>query len=78
MSRLIFALFTMPLLLIETSWSSERSLTPWVIVNFFSYPLIVAASIAVHEAGHAVVARSLGISVLAEATASLAGLQRAS
>lgn len=63
MARLIFSLFLMPVLLLETSVFSSAHATPWLIVNALAYPPIIAASIALHEAGHAAVARLLGLRV---------------
>jgi hypothetical protein len=61
---MIFGLFVTPLLLAETSFFSDQRPTPWVVVNVLSYPLIITASIALHELGHAAAARTLGLRVL--------------
>jgi Zn-dependent protease len=64
MVGLIFGLFVVPLLLVETAVARGQPFAPWVIGNVLVYPLLVLASIAVHESGHAVVARALGLRVL--------------
>jgi Flp pilus assembly protein TadD/Zn-dependent protease len=64
MSRLIFGLFAPPLLLLEIAVLRGHPLTAWVLVNAAVFPLILAFSIVLHEAGHAIAARLLGLEVL--------------
>jgi Flp pilus assembly protein TadD/Zn-dependent protease len=63
MSRLIFGLFAPPLLLLEIAVLRGHPLTAWVLVNAAVFPLILAFSMALHEAGHAITARLLGLEV---------------
>jgi Zn-dependent protease/Flp pilus assembly protein TadD len=63
MGRLIFGLFTPPLLLLEIAVLRGHPLTAWVLVNAAVFPLILAVSIVLHEAGHAIAARLLGLKV---------------
>ncbi|MDC0713144.1 M50 family metallopeptidase [Stigmatella sp. ncwal1] len=63
MGRLIFGLFAPPLLLLEIAVLRGHPLTAWVLVNTAVFPLILAVSIALHEAGHAIAARLLGLEV---------------
>ncbi|MFL5349321.1 MAG: hypothetical protein ACJ8AT_31355 [Hyalangium sp.] len=58
MGRLIFGLFTPPILLLEIAILRGHPLTAWVLVNGAVFPLLLAVSIVVHEAGHALVARA--------------------
>ena len=63
MGRLLFGLFAPPLLLVEIAVLRGQPLTAWVLVNAAVFPLILALSIALHEAGHAITARLLGLEV---------------
>jgi len=65
MFRLLFGLVAMPLVLCELAVIRHgSSFTPWAIANVAIYPLIVLASIALHEAGHALAGRAVGLDVL--------------
>jgi hypothetical protein len=65
MIRIVFALIAVPLLLLETAFLGRPhpTLSPWAIANVAIYPLITLASVALHEGGHALVARLLGLDV---------------
>jgi Zn-dependent protease/Flp pilus assembly protein TadD len=63
MGKLIFGLFMPPLLLLEIAVLRGHPLTVWVLVNAAVFPLILAVSIVLHEAGHAIAARLLGLEV---------------
>lgn len=63
MGRLIFGLFSLPVLLLEIAFLRGHPLTGWVLVNGAVFPLLFAVSIALHEAGHALAARLLGLQV---------------
>lgn len=61
---MIFGLVITPVALIETAMVRGQAITVAAIANILIYPLLVMGSIAVHEAGHAVVARAVGLHVL--------------
>ena len=65
MWRLLASLVAFPVLLVTYGWltSPEGTLTGWAVVNVLLYPPIVVTSIALHEGGHALVARLLGLRV---------------
>ncbi len=63
MGRLIFGLFTPPILLLEIALLRRQPLSAWVLVNGAVFPLLLALSIVLHEAGHALAARLLGLEV---------------
>src|SRR5260221_10325011 len=64
MFGLISTLVMMPILLIETAMLRHQHITVAALGNVVLYPLLVMVSIAVHEAGHAVVAHAVGLRVL--------------
>jgi Zn-dependent protease len=64
MFGLICGLVAMPVLLLETAVLRQQSITIASIGNLLIYPLLVMASIVLHEAGHALVARAVGLRVL--------------
>ncbi len=63
MVRLILGLFAPPLLLLEISVLRGQPLSAWVLVNTVVFPVLLALSIVLHEAGHAIAARLLGLEV---------------
>jgi tetratricopeptide (TPR) repeat protein len=65
MWRLIAGLVVLPLVLVGSGWlfSPPGTLTGWAVVNVLVYPVILVASIALHEGGHALVARLLRLRV---------------
>jgi len=64
MRRVLVGLFVLPLLLVESAvLFSSAAWTGWAIVNVLIYPLIALACLAIHEGGHAIVARMLGLHV---------------
>jgi Flp pilus assembly protein TadD len=65
MWRLLAGLVALPVLLVGGGWlfSPSGTVTGWAVVNVAVYPLIVATHIALHEGGHALVARLLGLRV---------------
>lgn len=65
MWRLVAGLVALPALLIGSGWLflPAGTITGWALVNLLLYPVIVVPSIALHECGHALVARLLGLHV---------------
>src|SRR4051812_12175555 len=61
MFRLIFGLVAMPVLLLETAVLRSQLFAVGAIGNVLVYPLILLVSIAVHEAGHALVGHATGL-----------------
>src|SRR5437868_14878501 len=66
MWRLLAGLVAVPAMLVGCGWlfSPAGTLTGWAVVNVLVYPLIEVTSIALHEGGHALVARWLGLHVM--------------
>ena len=60
---LLLGLFAMPVLLCGFAVSYREPLSAWALVNIAVYPALVLGSIALHEAGHALVARAVGLRV---------------
>ncbi|HKC13793.1 MAG TPA: site-2 protease family protein [Vicinamibacteria bacterium] len=63
MLRLLGGLVIIPVFLCELALLTNRPFSAWAIVNIALYPLILIISIVLHEAGHAVVARAVGLQV---------------
>ena len=65
MWRLLGGFVALPLLLAGSGWlfSPPGTMTGWAVANVLLYPLIAVASIALHESGHALVARLVGLRV---------------
>jgi tetratricopeptide (TPR) repeat protein len=63
MLRILFSLFALPLLVLEIAVIRHHPFTLWALANAALFPLVGYASIALHEAGHALVARALGLDV---------------
>jgi hypothetical protein len=65
MWRLLAGLVALPVLLVGCGWlfSPAGTFTGWAVVNVLVYPLIEVTSIALHEGGHALAARLLGLRV---------------
>lgn len=65
MWRLLAGLVLLPVLVVFSGWlfSPAGTLTGWAVVNVLVFPLIEVASIALHEGGHALAARLLGLRV---------------
>jgi hypothetical protein len=60
---ILVGLFTLPLLLCGLAFFRDQAFTPWVIANVALFPLLTYAAIALHEAGHALVGRGVGLQV---------------
>ena len=63
MWRLLFGLFALPIVLLELSVLTDAGFTPWALVNVVAYPVLQTLSIALHEGGHALVGRAVGLRV---------------
>jgi tetratricopeptide (TPR) repeat protein len=61
--RLLLGLVIMPVVLCELALFANKPLSLWAFVNIALYPLVILGSIVLHEAGHAVAARALGLQV---------------
>ncbi len=63
MWRLILRVLVLPVLVFEIAFLRGVHLTPWALLNLLLFPALLAVSIALHEAGHASVARLVGLDV---------------
>jgi hypothetical protein len=63
MWRLLRGAFALPVILILIASANDVPVTRWAIVNCLFYPVVAFVSIALHEAGHALVALAVGLRV---------------
>jgi len=63
MLQLLWRLTVMPAIVAAIGVFFGHHLTPWTLVNIAVYPVILAASVVLHELGHVAVARAVGLHV---------------
>jgi hypothetical protein len=61
MLRVLLGLFAVPLFLCEAAALRDQPFTAWVLVNIALFPLVMLVSVALHEGGHLLAARAVGL-----------------